>query len=348
MKKILITSFIILFLFLNANGFAIEKSKKVKFGLYLINYFSTSFKPESMKQSIDYASVYSNVALYLIDRILIQGSTGYPLDTRICLNYDEEELYGRGRVYLPISESFLYKPGDVFPITQERYFNLSRRGIPFQIGLDIPLSKKWCVGLNYYQSRNFHLEQIEKQDYITIDTLERIPLSDGKNSLWEMYFLRTYEERTNTFTFQNMGVEASLEYELLTKSKRLSLSPEAGVSLGFLKRKLKEEIGLYGYTRSMFPELVWPDTSLEIYRELRESEETEESSSKFKTRFFAGINAEFYPVRFLGVYCTARIYNKSITQEYLESSVLNEFPFDLKITQFLVSVGVTLNISSIF
>jgi len=333
---------------MTVNGSAAEKRNKVKFGLYLINNISTSFNPESMKKSTDYASAYDNVAQYLIDWILIRGSTGNPLQTNLCLNYDEEELYALGQVYLPNSESFLYKQGDVFPTTQERYFSLSRTGIPFQIGLDIPLNNKWSVGLNYYQSRSFHLEQIENQDYMTIDTLERIPLSDGKNSLWKMYFLRTYEERTKTFTFQNMGVEASLEYELLTKSKRLSLSPEVGLSLGFLKRKLKEEIELYGYNRCLFPELLWPDTPLDIYRELRESEEIEESSSKFKTRFFAGINVEFYLDRFLEIFCTARVYNKRIIQEYIESSVLNEFLFDLKVAQFLVFVGVSFNISAIF
>ena len=330
----------------NGNGFAEGKNKKAKFGFYINDILSTSFNPESMNLSINYASGYGDVTQYLMDRVLIQGSTTFPLGTTICLNYDEEPLFLRGRALLPNSESFLGKPGDVFCITQERYFNLSRTGTPFQVGFDIPLSENLYLGLNYYQSRKFCLEPTESQDYVTIDTLERIPQPDGETSLWEIYFLRTYDKRLNTFTFRNIGVEVSLKYDLLAKLKRLSLAPEVGVNLGLLKRKLKGEIELYGYTRSMLPEIVWPDTPLDNYRELIESEEFKENSSKFKTRVFAGINAEFYPTYFLGIFCTARIYNKNITEEYLESSLLGEFPFDLKVTQYHISVGIILKITS--
>ena len=348
MRKIIVITFAFLFLFmsLNENGFAIEKNKKAKLGFYINNILSTSFIPESVNLSINYASGYGDVTQYLMDRVLIQESTAFPLGISVCLNYDEEPLFLRGRALLPNSESFQGNPGDVFNITQERYFVLSRTGIPFQVGFNVPLGKKLCFGLNYYQSSKFYLEPTEGQDYVTIDTVESIPQSDGITSLWEMYFLRTYEKRSNTVTFRNIGVEVSLKYDLLAKLKRLSLAPEVGVNLGLLKRKLKREIELYGYTRSMLPEIIWPDNPLENYREFIESEEFRESSLKFKTRVFAGISAEFCPTYFIGIFCTARIYNKSITEEYLEPSVLGEFPFDLKVTQYRISVGIVFNITS--
>jgi len=347
-KKGILISFIFLFLFLSMyrNGFAQEKNKKVKFGFYINNILSTSFIPESVNLSINYATGYGDVTQYLMDRVLIQESTAFPLGFSVCLNYDEEPLFLRGSVLLPNSESFQGNPGDVFIITQERFFFLSRTGIPFQVGFNIPLSKKLCLGLNYYQSSKFSLEPTESQDYVTIDTVESIPQSDGITSLWEIHFLRTYEKRSSTVTFRNIGVEASLKYDLLAKLKRLSLAPEVGVNLGLLKRKLKREIELYGYTRSMLPEIVWPDNPLENYREFIESQEFKERSLKFRTRVFAGINAEFCPTYFIGFFCAARIYNKSITEEYLESSLLGEFPFDLKVAQYRISVGIVFNITS--
>ena len=344
-KRIFITTFalfLLQFMFMNLNLMAKGKSKKPSLEFYLSNhYLSTSFEPEDMNRAMNHAEPYDNLALYLIDYMLFRGSGWDALEGRICIN--TEQPIARGRV---LSKSFSYKPGDVFPFSQERSFALSKSGMPFQAGVSIPFSSKWSVALNYYQSEKYSLELAEAQDDVTIKSLERFPEPNSEYSWWEMQLQRNYEKRNSTYSFRNIGAEVAVRHDLLGSSQKMSLSPEVGVSLGFLKRKLNKEIEYYGYRPTLFPEIVFPGSLLDDYRDLNDTKDfREDSTSKLRTRFFAGLNLHFYPVNFLGFSCTARIYNNKLKAEYSESSLLGDFPFDMKASQFLVSIGITLSFS---
>jgi hypothetical protein len=292
-----------------------------------------------MKLSLNHSDSYDNAALYLIDVMLLRGSGWEALDARICLNTDVPTAQGK-----VLSKSFRYKPGDVFPLTQDRKFSLSRTGFPFQVGVDIPCTNTWSVGVNYFQSEKYQFEQIETQDYFIIETLEKLPGPEAGYNWWEMELQRTYEKSISTSSFRNLGFEAAIRYDLLSDSKKIALSPEVGLSLSYIKRKFDQEVEFYGYSPTLFPQMIFPDKPPNEYRDLNDTKNfREDSTSKLQTRFFAGLNVQFYPVRFLGFSCTARIYNKKLNQEYPTSSVLGNFPFELNIAQFFFSVGITLS-----
>ena len=169
MKKIFLIINFFLFLFVNMNLMAEKSSKEIRFEIYLTKHFSTSFEPESWNLVLNHADSYDNAALYLIDAMLFRGSEWDALEGRICI--DTEQPSAQGKV---LSKSFSYKPGDVFPITQQRNFALSRSGIPFQVGIDIPFAETWSVGLNYFPSEKYRVDHVETQDYFTIETLEQL------------------------------------------------------------------------------------------------------------------------------------------------------------------------------
>lgn len=318
---------------------AAKGSKKVRFEFYLTKHFSTSFEPESWNLALNHADSYDNAALYLIDDMLLRGSGWDALDARICFNTDVPTAQGK-----VLSKSFIYEPGDVFPLTQQRNFALSRSGIPFQVGIDIPFADTWSVGLNYFQSEKYRYEHVETQDYFTIETLAKLPGPEAGYSWWEMDLQRIYEKTNSISSFSHLGLEVAVRNDLLSDFKNIALCPEAGVSFSYVKRKFDQEVEFFGYSPTLFPQFVFPGSSLEDYRELSDTENfREDSTSKLKTRFFAGLNLHFSPIRVLGFSCTARIYNKKLSQEYPTSSVLGDFPFGLSVSQFFFSVGITLS-----
>lgn len=340
MKKVLIlTIAIFLLLSANVNLLAAKNSKKVRFEIYLTKHFSTSFEPDTMNLTLDHVGSYGNAALYLIDWMLLRGAGWDALDARICLDTDMPTAQGK-----ILSKSFSYKPGDVFSLTQERNFALSRSGMPFQVGIDIPFAKTWSVGVNYFQSEKYRFEHAETHDYFTIETLQKLPGPEADYSWWEMDLQRTYEKSATSSSFSHLGIEVAVRYDLLSDIKNIALSPEFGVSLDYIKRKFDQEVEFYSYSPTLFPQFVFPGSSLEDYRDLRDTKNfREDSTSKLKTRFFAGLNLHFSPIRILGFSCTARIYNKKLSQEYMTSSVFDDFPFELNVAQFFFSVGITLS-----
>ena len=340
-KRFIVSITIILLLFTPFNLMAAKKSsKKIRFEFFLTKYISTSFEPESMNLAMNFADSYDNAALYLIDAMLLRGSGWDALDSRICL--DTEVPTAKGKV---LSKSFSYKPGDIFPLTQQRNFALFRSGIPFQVGIDIHFANTWCVGVNYFESEKYRFEHVETHDYFTIETLEKLPGPDIGYSWWEMDLQRIYEKTNSSSSFRNLGIEVSVRYDLLSDSRKITFSPEVGVSLNYIKRKFDQEQEFYGYMPTLFPQMIFPENPLDGYRELNDVNNfREDSTSRPKARFFAGLNLHFSPIRVLGFSCTARIYNKKLYQEYPTNSVLGDFPFGLSISQFFFSAGITLSI----
>jgi hypothetical protein len=318
---------------------AAKNSKKVRFEIYLTKHFSTSFDPDAMNLALDHGKAYDNAAYYLLSAMLLRGSGWDALDARICL--DTDNPIAQGRV---LSKSFRYEPGDVFPLSQERNFALSRSGTPFQVGVDIPFAGTWSVGVDYFQSEKYRFEHAETQDYFVIETLQKLPSSEAGYYWWEMDLQRSYEKNDATSTFRHFGLEAAVRYDLLSDFDKVALSPEAGVSFHYIKRKFDQEKESFGYSPTLFPQLVFPGSALEDYRDLSDTKILrEDSTSKLKTRFFAGFNLQYCPIRILGFSCTARVYNKKLSQEYLTSSVLGDFPLELNVSQFFFSVGITLS-----
>jgi len=340
MKKVSVVHIVIfLIFFMNVNLLEAKNSKKVRFEIYLNKHFSTSFDPGSMNLALNHTDSYENAALYLIDAMLLRGSGWEAMETRIC--FDTEMPVAQGKV---LSRSFMYEPGDVFPVMQERIFAISRSGIPFRVGVDIPIANNWSVGVDYFQSEKYRFEQTESQDYFSIETLQKLPGQEAGFYWWEMDLQRTYEKSATSSTFSHLGLEAAVRYDLLGDFAKVTLSPEAGVSFSYIKRKFDQEKEFYGYSPTLFPQFVFPGSSLENYRELSDTKILrEDSTSKLKTRFFAGFSLHYFPTRILGFSCTARVYSKKLSQEYPTSSVFGEFPFELDVAQFFFSVGITLS-----
>jgi hypothetical protein len=338
-KRFIICITIVLFLFAPFSLLASKKNKKVRFELCLTKHFSTSFDPDSMNRANNPVDAYDHEALFLIDEILLRGSGWEAMETRIC--FDTEMPVAQGKV---LSRSFMYEPGDVFPVMQERIFAISRSGIPFRVGVDIPIANNWSVGVDYFQSEKYRFEQTESQDYFSIETLQKLPGQEAGFYWWEMDLQRTYEKSATSSTFSHLGLEAAVRYDLLGDFAKVTLSPEAGVSFSYIKRKFDQEKEFYGYSPTLFPQFVFPGSSLENYRELSDTKILrEDSTSKLKTRFFAGFSLHYFPTRILGFSCTARVYSKKLSQEYPTSSVFGEFPFELNVAQFFFSAGITLS-----
>jgi len=308
----------------------------MSFLLFTCGGIYSAEKKERKLRFEDYASDYDNEVWYLLNRVLIWGSGWDYTEARMCISSDQPTA--TGRVW---ARNFKYEEGNVFPVTANSQFSLSKSGVPFKASVNIPVSSNWTVELGYSQSRALQLEQTDDHDYFQIDTLKEIPVAGSEYNLWEMEFLRTDEENSKTFKFRNFNFDVSIQRNLLPTIQRFSFSPEAGIGFSFLKRTLEGETSVYGYFPTQFPGFFYPDESLDDYRELENTNKIGESdASKLKTRFFIGMNLEYNPVSYLWISCTLRTYHRAIKEDYTEVSPFGDYLFDLKIGQVLFSVGV--------
>ena len=321
-------------------GFAEEKKdktrKKLRFELVINNLHSTSFDPDNMNLSMDNTLGWSDASYMLYQLIL--GSHYYQ-EVRVCIYANEPIAQGKA-----LAQGFDYQVGDIFPVSMERQFTLSRAEIPFKVGVEIPvqfLLNNLSVQVDYYQGRGIRLEQFGDLDYFSIETLEETPVGNGY-SWWEMDLNRTYKKRESTLSFSNSMLNIILKYDLLAKSEKFSFYPEIGVSLSFLKRRLSGDIEMYRYITTLFPGIVYPEQELDNFRELDNTIVLGETSTKLKPRFLVGVNAEFRPWDFLGFSYNVRLFHNAIKETYQESFFNEEFPLVLKLSPFVVSVGVSI------